>query len=216
MRSAFKEWAVIVDALHRGEQILILRKGGIHEGRNGFHVRHSRFLLFPTRFHQQREGVIASAAERFDLLPPHDLNELRLETWAETVRAWRLRSAEVIRALRGQHIWRDDVLERRFDWGAAPGVILLAVRVHRLPAPVTIPMLPQYGGCRSWVELAEDIPTDGSEPVLDETRFDEALAALERTLAEATTGHAGGPHPVEPLSHEASHPDPGLRVPAAG
>ena len=36
MRIAFKEWAMVVDALGRGEQIIILRKGGISEGRGGF------------------------------------------------------------------------------------------------------------------------------------------------------------------------------------
>jgi hypothetical protein len=29
MRVAFKEWAVVVDALPRGEQTVILRKGGL-------------------------------------------------------------------------------------------------------------------------------------------------------------------------------------------
>jgi len=33
---AFKEWQVIVDALAVGEQSLLLRKGGIAEGRGGF------------------------------------------------------------------------------------------------------------------------------------------------------------------------------------
>ncbi len=41
MRIAFKEWAVIVDALGRGDQILILRKGGISEGRGGFQIEQS-------------------------------------------------------------------------------------------------------------------------------------------------------------------------------
>src|SRR5512138_2779668 len=54
MRTAFKEWAIVVDALGRGEQILILRKGGIAEGRGGFRPEHTRFLLFPTAFHEQR------------------------------------------------------------------------------------------------------------------------------------------------------------------
>src|SRR5687768_11757609 len=40
MRTAFKEWAIIVDALARGDQILILRKGGISEGREGFQIDH--------------------------------------------------------------------------------------------------------------------------------------------------------------------------------
>ena len=33
VQTAFKEWAVIVEALGQGEQIVILRKGGIAEGR---------------------------------------------------------------------------------------------------------------------------------------------------------------------------------------
>ncbi|MBA2742902.1 MAG: DUF1802 family protein, partial [Chthoniobacterales bacterium] len=49
----FKEWALVCDALGRGEQSLILRKGGIAEGRDGFAFRHSEFFLFPTFFHAQ-------------------------------------------------------------------------------------------------------------------------------------------------------------------
>ena len=52
---AFKEWEGIVEALGHGAQIVILRKGGIAEGRAGFTPRHPRFWLFPTRFHQQWE-----------------------------------------------------------------------------------------------------------------------------------------------------------------
>src|SRR5579884_3277142 len=96
MRAAFKEWAVVVDALGRGEQILILRKGGISEGRGGFKLEYPRFLLFPTLFHQQRESVIPSAQARFDrisrLFPSAD--KLRLEFFAETMFAERLQSLE--------------------------------------------------------------------------------------------------------------------------
>ncbi len=53
MRAAFKEWAIVVDALGRGEQIIVLRRGGLAESRGGFRLEHSRFLVFPTLFHQQ-------------------------------------------------------------------------------------------------------------------------------------------------------------------
>ena len=66
MRIAFKEWAVVVDALGHGEQIIILRKGGMAEGAAGFKPEHSRFWLFPTLFHQQRESVLESAQKRWD------------------------------------------------------------------------------------------------------------------------------------------------------
>ena len=66
MRIAFKEWMIVVNALGRGEQIIILRKGGISEGHDGFRAEHSRFLLFPTLFHQQRESVVPFAQSRLE------------------------------------------------------------------------------------------------------------------------------------------------------
>src|SRR6201995_425311 len=50
---AFKEWTLICEALGRGAQSLIIRKGGIAEGRDGFRFKHPDFLLFPTLFHEQ-------------------------------------------------------------------------------------------------------------------------------------------------------------------
>ena len=52
---ALKEWAVTCQALARGEQVLLLRKGGIHEDSKDFRVIHREFLLYPTYEHQKRE-----------------------------------------------------------------------------------------------------------------------------------------------------------------
>lgn len=185
MRTAFKEWAIVVDALGRGDQILILRKGGIAEGPAGFRVEHPRFLLFPTLFHQQRESVLPAAQTRYDEITPHLLppDVLRLEFCAEVV-AWRkLDSLAAVGCLRGQHIWRDDVLAQRFDWGKEQNLFALAVRVARLPQRIELPMLPGYGGCKSWIELAEDIATDAAAPVLAETDFQAKLKRFESALA---------------------------------
>lgn len=187
MRTAFKEWAVIVDALGRGEQILILRKGGIDEGRGGFRVEHPEFLLFPTRFHQQREQVTPEAQARYDViepgLPPPD--RLRLEFLAQVVGWRRIGSQEEVLRLSGQHRWRDEVIAERFEWGHEQAIHLLALRVLRLPHPVELPLLPAYGGCRSWVELAEDVATAGSSPVIDEAAFGNRMLTLETALGGA-------------------------------
>ena len=42
----FKEWAVVCEALGSGRQSIILRKGGIAEGREGFSFKHREFFLF--------------------------------------------------------------------------------------------------------------------------------------------------------------------------
>ncbi len=184
MRTAFKEWAIVVDALGRGEQILILRKGGIAEGRRGFQVEHPRFLFFPTLYHQQRESVLPAAQMRYDEIAPQlpRPDVLRLEFCAGVV-AWRkLDSLAAVGHLRGQHIWRDDVLAQRFDWGKEQNLFALAVRVARLPWPIELPMLPSYGGCKSWVELTEDIPTDVAQPVLTDSAFQTRLQQFESAL----------------------------------
>ena len=54
---AFKEWAIVCEALGRGRQSIILRKGRIAEGRGGFSFRHREFFLFPTFCHEQPEKV---------------------------------------------------------------------------------------------------------------------------------------------------------------
>jgi hypothetical protein len=187
MRTAFKEWAIVVDALGRGEQILILRKGGISEGRNGFQVEHPQFLLFPTLFHQQRESVTAEAQARYDQIATHFAppEVVRVEFMAEAVAWRRLDSLSAAESLRGQHCWRDEVIEQRFDWGRAKNIFAIAVRVHRLPLPVELPMSPAYGGCKSWVELEKNISTAGALPVLEQPAFDHKLQQLLAALNPA-------------------------------
>jgi len=186
MTAAFKEWAIVVDALGRGEQIFILRKGGIHEGSGGFQMDSAEFLLFPTLFHQQRESVIAKAQSRYDevapFFPPADL--LRIEYWAQVVEARRVTSFSNIKRLKGQHIWKQEVLAERFEWGKERAIFAIAFRVFRLPVILELPMRSEYGGCKSWVHIAHPVTTNGSAPVLDNGAFERKLAAF-RTAVQA-------------------------------
>jgi len=184
VRIAFKEWAVVVDALGRGEQIIILRKGGISEGRGGFNLDHPRFLLFPTLFHQQRESVIPAAQARFDRIaptfPPKEI--VRLEYCCE-VAAWqRLDSLASAGRLSGQHIWRDEVIAERFDWGKEKAIFALAVRVFRFPEVVELPMRESYGGCKSWIELETEIDTVSARPVLSDKLFAQKMNVFQTVL----------------------------------
>ena len=187
MRTAFKEWTVVVDALGHGEQILILRKGGIAEGRGGFRVEHERFLLFPTLFHQQRAQVVPTAQARYDTIAPSlpGPDTLRLEFFAEVVGWRKLASLAEAARLRGQHIWRDEVIAERFEWGKELAIHALPLRVWRLPQRLELPMLPAYGGCKSWIDLAEEISTDEATPVLGDSAFTAKLAAFHNALGGA-------------------------------
>ena len=178
---------MIVDALGRGGQIVILRKGGLREGRDGFQVEHPEFLFFPTLFHQQREAVLPSAQIRFDEIAPHlpGANRLRVEFFARVIDFRRLDSLATAERLRGQHVWRDEVIADRFAWGKEQNIHALAVRVFRLPQTIELPMLPAYGGCKSWIELERDLAVGGAQPVLSETAFAEKLSRFQTSLAAA-------------------------------
>jgi hypothetical protein len=186
MRIAFKEWAVVVDALGRGDQIVILRKGGISEGRGGFQVEHDQFLLFPTLFHQQRESVLPPAQARYDALAPALSPAIvRLEYAARVVDWKALDSLESALRLEGQHIWREEIIRERFDWGKARSIYAMAVRVLRLPHAVELPVRPEYGGCKSWVELESVVPIEGAQPVLTDREFAENLRRFHDALEPA-------------------------------
>jgi hypothetical protein len=168
----------------RGEQIIILRKGGLIEGPGGFQVEHPEFLLFPTLFHQQRESVLPEAQARFDgiahLMPVPEV--IRLECYAQVVGWHRLGSLAEAYALHGLHIWRDDVIEERFDWGHDKQIHVMAVRIFRLAAPVELPMLESYAGCKSWIEVAQDISTVDARAVLDDAAFSAQLLRFHKAL----------------------------------
>ena len=185
MRIAFKEWAIVVDALGRGEQIIILRKGGIAEGRGGFQVQHPQFWLFPTLFHQQRGQVVPSAQTRFDEIAPmlSSPDRVRIELAAEVVAWHRLESLDAAQALRGQHIWRDEVIAERFEWGRTKDIFAMAVRISRLQAPVDLSMVPAYGGCKSWIELERDIEPSQATPVLTDKDFQLKLGRFRTVTA---------------------------------
>jgi hypothetical protein len=186
MSSGFKEWALICDALGAGKQSVILRKGGIAEGRAGFRFAHDEFLLFPTLFHEQLERLKLPADTPKPAARPDGQIEIRYHARVE----WTLDVTDP--ALQPQlapfHLWRDEIVEERFRYDEKQAISLAFIRVYRLSSPFVFPDAPRYGGCRSWVTLPDVPPEITFEPVLDE----ETHRARERALRE----FVGTPAPV--------------------
>ena len=65
-------------------------------------------------------------------------------------------------------------MQARFAY-RTPGLFVLPVRVYRAPQAFEMPDTAEYAGCRSWVELDSELPTDGATPVLDDDAFREVL-----------------------------------------
>lgn len=161
-RIGFKEWALVCTALGEGRQSVIIRKGGIAEGRDGFAFRHRDFFLFPTFFHEQLNRVRLSDA----VLPEPRPNEIEVRSFAQITETRILTDWAAVQALAPFHILREDVVRERFDYDQAPGVHVAFVSVFRLEPAWRFPDAKRYGGCRSWVELPAPPAEQQMHPVL--------------------------------------------------
>ncbi len=183
---AFKEWHVIVEALLAGEQLLVLRKGGIAEGRSGFSPDHARrFWLFPSRFHAQAEKTKPAAARHFT--PAASDEFVTLQAFAEVAHHAFITDWDAVARLDSLHIWTTATVRERFDWSTPPGIHAFVLRVHRCAAPITLPLTPDLAGCKSWVEVPLDFDTSPSAPVLGDAAFAARLEELKALLSPEST-----------------------------
>ena len=187
---AFKEWAVVVDALGRGEQVLILRKGGIREQRGEFHPDHREFWLFPTQYHEAERSVIPSkrpVLRDLAAVAPRDFVDIEYYVVADLVLA--ITDAESVKRLQGRHIWSEQVLHERFQFGRQAGLHALLTRVYRRPAPERFALHESYGGCKSWVELERGLSTEDLTPVLGDAEYSLQREGIVELLSDHALAH---------------------------
>src|SRR3954451_24102841 len=176
----FKEWAIVCEALGSGEQSIILRKGGIAEGRAGFSFQHREFFLFPTFFHEQMVKTRSALPE----IPRQSPGEIEIKYFASLEFSAVVTSWETAAALEPFHILQPDVVRERFDYEEAPGIHVGCVRVFRLEQPWVVKDEPRYGGCRSWVKLPELTDPPTLTPVLDDREHQRRMEAVRALTPE--------------------------------
>ena len=167
---AFKEWALVCQALGAARQSVLLRKGGIAEGRAGFGFRHSEFFLFPTFFHEQ----LVKVRERGPVIPEQRQGEIEIRYFAKLESQRQITSWPGAAALEPLHILAESVVRERFEYKEA-GLHVALVRVFRLEPAWIFPETPAYGGCRSWVNLPECPPGILFKPVLSAQEHETVL-----------------------------------------
>ena len=183
---AFKEWAAVVNALAEGKQILIVRKGGIREEGGEFQVEHNEFFLFPTFEHQKVEDLKPEAHSYLQkaVAEKPNSNQIPVKYYAETKSIFQITDEQDIARLDRFHIWSQKAMTQRFHFGKQKGLFVLAVRVYRLPEKL-VPVLAEYGGCKSWVELQSNLGTQGAIPVLPDQNFNAQLQQISPLFPQA-------------------------------
>ncbi|MFL6247973.1 MAG: DUF1802 family protein [Thermoanaerobaculia bacterium] len=166
--TALKEWSNVVAGLARGEQILLVRKGGIADP--SFGVEAERFYLYPTYFHQGESEARPKVA---------------ITHWCEVVRTWTIANAAQLDRLAPLVVLPQETLTARFRFRPDQALYVIAVRTWELGGPIEIEYREAYGGCRSWISLDDEIDVDGSHPVLNERELAAKIESVDGALNAA-------------------------------
>ena len=187
---ALKEWAVAVEALERGETALVVRKGGIRE--KAFAVPKTRFLFFKGYEHQKPEQLKSTYHDLLRSIPNRrDDEPVIFTSFAEVYGAYEVSEAEELEALDPHHIWTHEYAESRLKWRPKKPLTVIVLRTYLLPEPMVLEYRESYGGCKSWIELEEAVPTTGSRPALKDPAFEKLVRPTLGLLEDLTLAPVG-------------------------
>ena len=184
---ALKEWAITCDAIGRGEQILLLRKGGIHEDGKDFRVIHREFLLYPTYEHQKADLLRTEHQPALEALleRPRNDEQIIFTHLAVAEEVLEVEDQRRVDDLAPHYIWTTGYAQSRLRWKPMLPLSVMLLRAYRLEAPVTVPWIPEYSGCTSWVEVLTDVLLGRLEPVLSDAEFRAQVDTIKGSLGLA-------------------------------
>ena len=184
---ALKEWATAVEVLGQGEQILALRKGGIHREDRDFRFVHPEFLLFPTYEHQKEELIKPEFHDTLRRTYGHNIVREAVEFtyFCRVTDKFELRDESDLDRISGLHIWTDDYAHKRLRWRPKQPLTVALLRVYRLRQTMSLPVLAEYSGCKSWVELGRDVSLGNMTPVLSDAEYESRAATVKAALSKA-------------------------------
>ena len=191
MKTALKEWNCIVEALGKGQVTAIYRKGGISDKPNirtnsTFNIEKEAFLLYPTFTHQDLDKIKKLYWEHLN--QNHKLgiqNQLQIKYWAKVFEEIPIHNLEQLLSISNELVNSEEHLKSSFDLNPEHIGKVLILRVYSLKYSILLAESPEYGGCKSWIELNNiDIPRIKSKSVLSFKDFSKKLKSIKSSIEE--------------------------------
>jgi hypothetical protein len=193
----------VCKALEEGRQVILLRKGGIMEYRQGFEVKHTDFFLYPTFEHQSKESLQPNYANKLDIVlqngPVNNRN--RITSCAAVVLVKEITNKSVLERLEKYHIWNEQYINVRFSYNPKRPLNVVLLRVYKMNTPLEVDVKPELTGCKSWIPVqlllsdtklqqeydhqsgsAIDIVKPDCKPVFNDSDFTEIVTELQEVL----------------------------------
>ena len=180
---ALKEWAAVVAALGAGDQIVLVRKGGLAD--RNFGVQSDEFLLFPSYFHQPENRFKPEFAHYVEATKgrTEDSETVEITHWCRVAKSFAIRDLDRLLAVSPFVIFADDTIRERYAFRQDQAAHVIVVRTFALPEAISIENKRGYGGCRSWIKLSDVIDTERSQVVLSDAEFAKRAAEIENAIA---------------------------------
>ncbi len=185
---ALKEWATACLILKEGRQIVIIRKGGIDKADRDFTSElsvDSEFLLFPTYEHQNK--ALIKNQFHSDLLNTIEDNDvpglINLSAFAKVTHKFEVTSTQTLNTISNFHMWNEEYTNKRVNWRPNKPAIVALLRVYPLLQPQALPILSEYGSCKSWVDLGQDVPMGELEPVIPDVKYNNICEKIHTLLS---------------------------------
>lgn len=209
---ALKEWAIVCKAIEDGKQVLLFRKGGIMEYRNGFELKHKVFFLFPTFEHQSIDSIQSEYREELEVLKQQQqqkdntqsLNQkennisneknskvtqdiINISLFVEITHFIEINDISKLEKLEKYHIWNLDYVKMRFNYNPKKPLYLLMLRAYKLNEPIEIQNSPEWSGCKSWIQFdLKDVIIKGNQ-INDLSQHLEYLKSISKPCIDDIT-----------------------------
>ena len=211
--AALKEWAIVCKAIEDGKQVLLFRKGGIMEYRNGFELKHKVFFLFPTFEHQSIDSIQNEYREELEVLKQlqqqqkdntQSLNQndnntsneknskvtqdiINISTLVEITHFIEINDISKLEKLEKYHIWNLDYVKMRFNYNPKKPLYLLMLRAYKLNELIEIQNSPEWSGCKSWIQFdLKDVIIKGNQ-INDLSQHLEYLKSISKPCIDDIT-----------------------------
>jgi len=178
---SLKEWATVVRALEKGDQTVLLRKGGILDVSSGFKIEAKKFLMFPTQEHQEYNHIkpeFHKYLEQVKTNPPKQ-GFNRINSYAEVLEEIDISHEDIINRLSLFHIWSDSYIKDRMNWKPENPMKAIFLKIYKIPE-FNIPLKTEYQGCKSWISINEEIPL--GEAVLSNEALEQKINEFRRIV----------------------------------
>src|SRR6478672_2587489 len=209
--AALKEWAIVCKAIEDGKQVLLFRKGGIMEYRNGFELKHKVFFLFPTFEHQSIDSIQNEYREELEVLKQQQqkdntqsLNQkennisneknskvtqdiINISSFVEITHFIEINDISKLEKLEKYHIWNLDYVKMRFNYNPKKPLYLLILRAYKLNELIEIQNSPEWSGCKSWIQFdLKDVIIKGNQ-INDLSQHLEYLKSISKPCIDDIT-----------------------------